>query len=254
MNRWCVSVRQTVRGRPLQSLVTLAGGHIVPGAVADLPFAADVHGTPVSRGYRLPIARRAIGGDDAGLQDVSLPWEGLYSQRVTDPTVTLMICDAPGQGTPPGGGDSGQCDDFRGLKPSGSVTTLQRPRMTISIVAAGASLQLVDSVDQSVAPPRLGGDGSAEVLFPDCRRAHHAQPALRSHRGARRPVGRPRQRGGARSKRAGACRRYDDRSVRRSAHARVPRAGNHRRPIDGRRWQSGDLQGVLPRGAWRDHL
>jgi hypothetical protein len=158
---------QTLRGRPLHTLVTLAGGSIVPGEVVELPFAADVSGDRVERGYRLPAARRALTGDLAGLQDVTLPWEGSYSQGVTDPTVMLMICDAPAQGTPPGGADPGTCDDFKGLKPSGAPLELKRPWFTVSTLAAGATLLLVDEVDQTVTPPKLGADGSAEVRFPD---------------------------------------------------------------------------------------
>lgn len=157
---------QSVRGHALQTLVTLAGGQLIPGSVEALPFAADVHGTPVNRGYRLPAMRRALADGSARLQDIALPWEGLFSQPVTSPSVMLMICDAPAQrGADPG--DDENCDDFRGLKPSGRMAELQRPRMRIAVLRPGGLLlQLVDEVDQRTDPPRPGADGSAEVRFP----------------------------------------------------------------------------------------
>lgn len=165
---------QQITGQALHTLTTLAGGQIVPGVVVLLPFAADVMGASVDRGYRLPAARRAIGGEAAGLQDIVLPWEGRFSQRVADPVLLLMICDAPGQGTP-GGGDGGDgadggarhCDAFDGLKTGGSLQALERPGMTITCEQAGSSMTLVDAVDQSGASPRAGQDGSGEIRLPD---------------------------------------------------------------------------------------
>ncbi|HYO44276.1 MAG TPA: hypothetical protein VES19_13855 [Candidatus Limnocylindrales bacterium] len=156
----------TLRGRPLVSLVTLAGGQVLPGSVVALPFPATIGGDGVDRGYRLPTARRAVDGAGGGLQDIALPWEGGFSQLVTNPSVTLLICDAPGQGTPPDP-ETGHCDDLRGLKTDGATPEVVRPGMRISTVAAGASLVLVDEVDQSAAPPVLGRDDSGEIRFPD---------------------------------------------------------------------------------------
>ncbi len=154
----------SLSGRPLQSLITLAGGQVVPGSVVPLPFPATVGGDAVTTGYRLPGARRALPGG-TGLADDPLAWEGLFSQSVTDPQVTLLICDAPGQGNPPDG--TGECDDFRDLKPDAAVQVVARPGFTIETVAPGALLVLVDDVDRSVSPAVPGNDGSAEVRFPD---------------------------------------------------------------------------------------
>jgi hypothetical protein len=150
-------------GQPLRSLVTLAGGQLVPGAVVALPFAAMVGGKSVAEGYRFPAARRGLTGGK-GLQDFSLPWEGVFSERVTDPSVLLLVCDAPGQGRPEG---TEKCDDFVNLKPGASLAVIQRPGMTIQTVAPGGLLVLVDDVDQSVSPAVPGQDGSAEIRFPD---------------------------------------------------------------------------------------
>ena len=160
---------QVLRGQALQTLVTTAGGQLLPGAVEPLAFAADVHGESVDRGYRLAAMRRAVGGAGGGaggrLQDVTLPWEGLFSQPVTSPSVMLMICDAQGQGRPDGGAHE-DCDDFHGLKPGRPVRAVKRPRMRISTVEPRAQLQLVDELDQRSDPVRRGADGSAELRFP----------------------------------------------------------------------------------------
>ena len=152
----------TLRGRPLQALITLAGGQAVPGSVVALPFPATVGVEGVTTGYRFPGARRAIAG--TGLQDLPLPWEGGFSQRVTDPEVTLLICDAPGQGSP---ANTGACDDLKDLKPDAQVQVVARPTFDVRTLAPGALLVLVDQVDQTVSPAVPGRDGSAEIRIPD---------------------------------------------------------------------------------------
>ncbi len=152
----------TLRGRPLVTLITLTGGQLVPGSVVALPFPATVDGEGLTTGYRFPAARRAIAG--SGLQDVPLPWEGEFSQKVTDPQVTLLICDASGQGAPPAGG---ACDDFAGLKPDAEVQVVARPSFTVRTLAANTLLVLVDQVDQTQSPAVPGSDGSAEIRIPD---------------------------------------------------------------------------------------
>ena len=127
-NPWCALGAETFRGRPLQSLVTLAGGHLVPGAVAPLPFAVTVGGQGVDRSYRLPVSRRALTGQSPGLEDLPLPWEGVFSERVTGPV--------------------GAADDLRRARPGGAAegrrAAVRRPARpgarTRRDVAAAAAL------------------------------------------------------------------------------------------------------------------
>lgn len=163
-----------IRGKPLMTLLGLSGGAIVPGAVVDLPFAAHEDGQSLTRGYRLPALRRAVAGGT--LADLPLPWEGLFDQPVTSPSVTLMICDAAGHGRPEGGDngdgnghdDGGKvCDDFRGLKTRNNVTELVRQRFRVTPLQRQDTLTLVDQLDSSVDPLVPGRDGSAEVRLPD---------------------------------------------------------------------------------------
>ncbi len=163
-----------IRGKPLMTLLGLSGGAIVPGAVVDLPFAAHEDGQLLTRGYRLPALRRAVAGGT--LADLPLPWEGLFDQPVTSPSVTLMICDAAGHGRPEGGdnGDGGGpddgdkvCDDFRGLKTRNNVTELVRQGFRVTPLQRQDTLTLVDQLDSSVDPLVPGRDGSAEVRLPD---------------------------------------------------------------------------------------
>lgn len=163
-----------IRGKPLMTLLGLSGGTLVPGSVLDLPFAALEDGQSLTRGYRLPALRRAIAG--AALAELPLPWEGLFDQPVTAPSVTLMICDAFGNGRPDSGGngngnggDGGGkvCDNFRGLKTRNNVAELVRQSFRIVPLQPKDTLALVDQLDASVDPLVPGRDGSAEVRFPE---------------------------------------------------------------------------------------
>jgi hypothetical protein len=163
-----------IRGQALMTLLGLSGGTLVPGAVVDLPFAALEDGQSLNRGYRLPALRRAVAG--AALAELPLPWEGLFDQPVTAPSVTLMICDAFGHGRPDGGdngngngGDDGArlCDDFRGLKTRNNVAEVVRQSFRIVPLQRQDTLSLVDQLDTSVDPLVPGRDGSAEVRLPE---------------------------------------------------------------------------------------
>lgn len=163
-----------IRGTPLMTLLGLSGGTVVPGAVVDLPFAALEDGQSLNRGYRLPALRRAVAG--ATLAELPLPWEGLFDQPVTAPSVTLMICDAFGHGRPDGGdngngngGDDGGrvCDEFRGLKTRNNVSEVVRQGFRIVPLQRQDTISLVDQLDTSVDPLVPGRDGSAEVRLPD---------------------------------------------------------------------------------------
>jgi len=161
-----------VRGTPLMTLLGLSGGTLVPGAVVDLPFAAVEDGQSLTRGYRLPALRRAVAG--AALAELPLPWEGLFDQPVTAPSVTLMICDAFGHGRP-GGGDNGSggdggdrvCDDFRGLKTRNGIDEFVRRGFRIAPLRRQDTMSLVDQLNTAVDPLVPGRDGSAEVRLPD---------------------------------------------------------------------------------------
>lgn len=161
-----------IRGKPLMTLLGLSGGALVPGAVVDLPFAALEDGQSLTRGYRLPALRRAVAGGT--LAELPLPWEGLFDQPVTAPSVTLMICDAMGHGRPDGG-DNGHgededgrvCDHFRGLKTRNNVAELVRQGFRIAPLQRQDTLSLVDQLDSSVDPLVPGRDGSAEVRLPE---------------------------------------------------------------------------------------
>ncbi len=156
-----------IRGRPLQTMVE-QNGQTVPGSVQPLPFAAVLAGESHGAGYRLPAWRRAvIDATASGLLDQALPWEGLFDQRVTSASVTLMVCDAPGQAVPPDVDPvPHDCDDFSGLKPDTQQVTVRRARMTLRPAAAGTSLGIIDIVDQTVEPAVVGRDGSGEVVIP----------------------------------------------------------------------------------------
>jgi hypothetical protein len=163
-----------IRGTPLMTLLGLSGGTLVPGAVVDLPFAALEDGQSLNRGYRLPALRRAVTG--ATLAELPLPWEGLFDQPVTAPSVTLMICDAVGHGRPDGGdngnghgGDDGGrlCDEFRGLKTRNNVAEVVRQGFRIVPLQRQDVMSLVDQLDTSVDPLVPGRDGSAEVRLPE---------------------------------------------------------------------------------------
>lgn len=167
-----------IRGTPLMTLLGLSAGTVVPGAVVDLPFAALEDGQSLNRGYRLPALRRAVAG--ATLAELPLPWEGLFDQPVTAPSVTLMICDAFGHGRPDGGdngnggnggngGDDGGrlCDDFRGLKTRNNVAEVVRQGLRIVPLLRQDTMSLVDQLDTSVDPLVPGRDGSAEVRLPE---------------------------------------------------------------------------------------
>lgn len=163
-----------IRGTPLMTLLGLSGGTVVPGAVVDLPFAALEDVQSLNRGYRLPALRRAVAG--ATLAELPLPWEGLFDQPVTAPSVTLMICDAFGHGRPDGGdngngngGDDGGrlCDEFRGLKTRNNVAELVRQGFRIVPLQRQDTMSLVDQLDTSVDPLVPGRDGSAEVRLPE---------------------------------------------------------------------------------------
>ncbi len=166
----------TLTGRPLQTLVEQAGGQWVTGAVVTLPFQVSHGSELLSEGYALPAARRV---SPTGLTDQVLPWEARFDQPVTDPSVTLLVCDAPAQGGRPdddggddtGGGDGGPdspgCDNFRDVAPGTSVSELLRTRFRMHPIESAATLTLVDNVDQRHSPAQLGTDGSAEVRFPN---------------------------------------------------------------------------------------
>jgi hypothetical protein len=174
-----------IRGTPLMTLLGLTGGTLVPGAVVDLPFAALEDGQSLNRGYRLPALRRAVAG--ATLADLPLPWEGLFDQPVTAPSVTLMICDSVGHGRPDGGdngngsdGDGRLCDDFRGLKTRNNVSEVVRQGFRIVPLQQQDVMSLVDQLDTSVDPLVPGRDGSAEVRLPERGVAIRFAAALRA--------------------------------------------------------------------------
>lgn len=174
-----------IRGRPLMTLLGLSGGALVPGAVVDLPFAALEDGQSLTRGYRLPALRRAVAGGT--LAELPLPWEGLFDQPVTAPSVTLMICDAMGHGRPDGGDnghgddeDSRVCDDFRGLKTRNNVAELVRQGFRVTPLQRQDTLSLVDQLDSSVDPLVPGRDGSAELRLPEAGVAIRFVSAVRA--------------------------------------------------------------------------
>lgn len=176
-----------IRGQALMTLLGLSGGTLVPGAVVDLPFAALEDGQSLNRGYRLPALRRAVAG--ATLAELPLPWEGLFDQPVTAPSVTLMICDAFGHGRPDGGdngngnGDDGGgkvCDDFRGLKTRNNVAEVVRQGFRIVPLQRQDTMALVDQLDTSVDPLVPGRDGSAEVRLPERGAAIRFATAVRA--------------------------------------------------------------------------
>lgn len=163
-----------IRSPALMTLLGLSGGTLVPGEVVALPFAALEAGESLTRGYRLPALRRAVAG--ASLAELPLPWEGLFDQAVTEPSVTLMICDAAGHGRPGDGGHGGNgdddgggrvCDGFRGLKTRNDVAELVRQGFRIQPLQPKDTLDMVDQLDTSVDPLVPGRDGSAEVRLPE---------------------------------------------------------------------------------------
>ncbi|WP_156391916.1 MULTISPECIES: hypothetical protein [unclassified Roseateles] len=162
-----------IRGQSLMTLLGLSGGTLVPGEVVALPFAALEDGESLTRGYRLPALRRAVAG--GSLAELPLPWEGLFDQPVTQPSVTLMICDAPGHGRPGGGddnpgggdGDGRVCDGFRGVKTRNDVAEVVRQGFRILPLQAKDTLDLVDQLDTAIDPLVPGRDGSAEVRLPE---------------------------------------------------------------------------------------
>lgn len=159
------------RGTQLMTLLGLSGSMLVPGAVVNLPFAVTEGSDSLTLGYRLPALRRTVSG--TALAELSLPWEGLFDQPVTDPVVTLMICDAFGHGRPDGGnGDDSNggerlCDEFRGLKTRNKVHEVVRQGFRVLPLQQKETINLVDQLDTSVDPLVPGRDGSAELRLPD---------------------------------------------------------------------------------------
>lgn len=150
-------------GRPLQTLIEGAGGHLVAGGIVSLPFPANVGGETLRRGYRLPaafLARRQ------GLHRQTLPWEGLFDRRVTRPAVTLMICDFAGREDEKPPPDEEHCVDFRGVLPDRELQRFDHRGVSMRPISANDTLELMDSVDQTTTPPTIGRDGSAEVRIP----------------------------------------------------------------------------------------
>ncbi|MGH8583581.1 MAG: hypothetical protein ACREWG_12520 [Gammaproteobacteria bacterium] len=148
-------------GRGLQTVAERLGGHLLAGAVVGLGQRVTIAGVELTTGYRLPAARQILSD---GLRDLTLPWEGLFDQRVTGPAVTLLICDAPAQSKGDGGEPDELCDDFDGVKPQfKAIAELQRPAFTLRAIGAQGSFGLVDDVDQSGATPVPGSDGDADV-------------------------------------------------------------------------------------------
>ena len=168
-----------IRGPALMTLLGLSGGALVPGEVVALPFAALEDGQSLTRGYQLPALRRAVAG--ASLAELPFPWEGLFDQPVSQPSVTLMVCDALGHGRPGGGegegdGSSGGggepggdrvCDGFRGVKTRNDVAEVVRQGFRILPLQPQDTLDLLDRLDTSVDPLVPGRDGSAEVRLPE---------------------------------------------------------------------------------------
>ena len=152
-----------ITGRPLQTLVEQAGGHIVAGGIVPLPFAATVGGETLNRGYHLPAAFLAR---PQGLHRQTLPWEGLFDRRVTRPAVTLMICGFAGSEDEKPPGDDEHCVDFRGVKPGGELQRFDHEGVSMRPVNATDSVVLTDNVNQAATPATPGNDGSAEARIP----------------------------------------------------------------------------------------
>lgn len=147
-----------VVGRDLMTLATAAGATIYPGFIADLPFAVS-HGSEILRkGYRLPTLRKAVPG---GMVDIPLPWEAQFDRELARPSVTLMICDAPGQAEE----WMKECTEFEGVKPSGKTEVFTHKGMIFRSLDSRNLLILVDEVDTNTTPENLGSDGKAEIMF-----------------------------------------------------------------------------------------
>lgn len=150
-------------GRDLQTLIERFGGHIVAGTITSMPFSVPIDGVEITSVYRLPAARQVL---KDGLRDQPLPWEARFDQRVARPSVTLLVCDAPAQGT--GKEEEEPCDNFWDLRPSDDpVREVERPGMTIRVIDGRTRIVLSDDVDQSVEPPRAGEDIHAELRIPN---------------------------------------------------------------------------------------
>ena len=226
---------ETLRGRPLQSLITLAGrphrarGGRRPGLCRRRArHVGEPRLSTADRAARHRRRRRRAAGPDVAMgrsvqparhrshshaDDLRRTWAGHPAWRRWGCGAVRRLPRAEAERKRDNAAASAHDDLHRRSRRAAAACRQRRPKR--GAAAARRRWQRRGAV-------------------PGLRRADRAGRAVRSHRGARRAVGRPRQGGGARNERAGARRRCDDGSIRRSAHARVPRAGHRRRAADGR--------------------
>jgi hypothetical protein len=150
----------------LRNLLMAAGGIVIPGAVSTLAFSHNHNGRMINVGYMLP--RGQIAQPNRYL-DITLPFVGRFAPQVVTPSLLLMVCDAPFQGRPEGGGQGGEndlkCDFFKDVKPTLQVQKLDRDLFTVVPMDRRAKLRFADRVQQNTAVAVPGSDGSAEVVI-----------------------------------------------------------------------------------------
>ncbi|MEL6892961.1 MAG: hypothetical protein AAFP84_15315, partial [Actinomycetota bacterium] len=189
-----------VSGRELQTALAADGATLESGAVVPLPFPVSHHadGAPdaeeLTEGYRLPLATFAY---PDGLITVHPPYELDLDREVATPSVTLLVCDAPGQsdsagddpvwegGGPwgglnpdpgtgydpdwpgwPGDDDDGECLTFVGVPIGQRARSVVRRGVRLATIDPATELETVDIVDATLTHS-FGSDGIAEVRFPD---------------------------------------------------------------------------------------
>ena len=169
------------RGRPLQSLITLAGG----AARAGLGRGAAVPGDRRRRGghHRLPVPRRRAARCRAAPAwwTSRCPGRAMFSQRVTDPRGHPADLRRAGQGTPPDGG--GECDDFTGLKPDAAVQSVQRPGLHDRDPGRGRAARPRRRRRRVRSRPPSPAPTAAPRSASRTRARDHVRPAVRPRRG-----------------------------------------------------------------------
>lgn len=159
--------------RELQLLMSLVGAQIIPGQISGLPFAVDVAGVAISRGYRLPRAQRIF---DNSQITTALPWVAQFDRQLARPRVTLMVCEIPAPVKPEP--EAKRCIDFNALRASGKNVHLSLDGFKINARNFDTPFIMSDRVDatrlrasrDAIADLTFAGPGI--VIHPDspCRR------------------------------------------------------------------------------------
>jgi hypothetical protein len=147
-------------GRDLQSFALLAGRTLEGGGIVPTSMPIPLPGRTVTAGVQLPWLWHTVPG---GTEETALPYEVRFDRALSNPSITLLVCDAPGR---PGGAGK-RCHQFDDLRPSGKAVTVQTGGYTIRSINPQRPFILVDQIDARIDPARSGSDGSTDIAIHD---------------------------------------------------------------------------------------